>query len=288
MTIVPFDQRIGTIWYNGNLIPWQDGKIHIMSHGLHYASCVFEGVRVYNSKIFMLNDHSARLINSAKLLGFDIPYDVEQINQASKDVIKAQNLIDGYMRPVAWQGSEKMVIGARNSVHTAIIAWQWPTNNYLSKKNGIRVCIARWARPAPNTAPTNSKASGLYMISTMSKNEATDAGYDDALMLDYRGYIAEGTSSNIFFVIDGELHTPIADCFLNGITRQIIIKLAKENNIKVVERYITLDELSKVSEAFFTGTAAEITPIVEIADFKFALGDITTKFIQQYCALTKD
>jgi branched-chain amino acid aminotransferase len=279
--IVPFDQRDGTIWYNGKLIPWRDGQIHIMTHGLHYASCVFEGERAYNGQVFKLNEHSTRLHKSAELLGFKIPYSIQELNQATIDVLQAQGIVEGYVRPVAWRGSERMTIGAHNTIHVAIICWQWP-QYYADKHKGIRLCMAEWVRPAPNSAPTASKASGLYMISTLSKNKATDLGFDDALMLDWRGYIAESTSSNFFMVINGELHTPIADCFLDGITRQTVIEIARVHNIKVVERHIMLEELANATEAFVTGTAAELTPIIEIAQHQYQLGNMTKLLMEEY------
>jgi branched-chain amino acid aminotransferase len=288
MEIIPFDKREGTIWYNGKLIPWQDAKIHVMTHGLHYASCVYEGERSYNGQVFKLTEHSKRLIKSAELLGFTIPYNVEQLNQATNDVLKAQNVKDGYVRPFAWRGSELMTIGASNtSVHVAIACWEWPIY-YVNRSKGIRLCFADWVKPSPTSAPTSSKAAGLYMICTMSKNNAHANGYDDALMLDYRGYIAEATSANFFMVINEELHTPIADCFLNGITRLTIIDIAKKNGIKVVERHIKPEELSNATEAFLTGTAAEITPILSIADYNFKVGSITNLLINQYQELVNN
>jgi branched-chain amino acid aminotransferase len=287
MEIIPFDKREGTIWYNGKLIPWQDAKIHVMTHGLHYASCVFEGERAYNGKIFKLEEHTARLCKSAEILGFNIPYSIDQLNQATRDVIKAQNVVDGYVRPFAWRGSELMTIGAaKTSIHVAIACWSWP-NYYANRAKGIRLCFADYVRPSPDSAPTASKAAGLYMICTISKNIAQSKGFDEALMLDYRGLIAEATSANFFMVIDGELHTPIADCFLNGITRLTVIDIAKAKGIKVVERYIKPEELQHAQEAFLTGTAAEITPILSIDKYNYSIGPVTNTLIDEYKELVK-
>lgn len=287
MTIIPFDDRDGTIWFNGQMIPWRDAKVHVLTHGLHYGSCVFEGERVYNGKVFKLTEHTERLINSARLLGFEIPYTLTQLEIATRDVITAQNIENGYVRPVAWRGSEMMAISAQhNKIHVAIAAWNWPT--YFSKEareRGLRLQTSGWARPAPNTAPTASKAAGLYMICTISKHAAEKAGFDDALMLDYRGYIAEATGANFFMVVDGELHTPKPDCFLDGITRRTVIDLAKARGIKVVERHILPIDLAKGQEVFLTGTAAEITPVSEIDGRKYTVGAITKQLIEDYQAL---
>lgn len=284
MEMIPFDDRDGVIWYNGQFVPWREAKVHVLNHGLHYASCVFEGERVYDHQVFKLQEHTERLRVSANLLGFDLPYSVETLNQATREVVAAQKVANGYVRPFAWRGSEKMAISAQdNRIHVAIAAWPWPP--YYSdeaRKAGLKLTIADWVRPSPNSAPTASKAAGLYMICTISKHKAEAAGYNDALMMDYRGYIAEATSANVFFVFNGELHTPIADCFLNGITRQTVISLAKKLGIKVVERHILPDELSKVSEGFLTGTAAEITPIRSITHYEFSLGKITQQLMDAY------
>lgn len=284
MEMIPFDDRDGVIWYNGQFVPWREAKVHVLNHGLHYASCVFEGERVYDHQVFKLQEHTERLRVSANLLGFDLPYSIDTLNQATREVVAAQKVANGYVRPFAWRGSEKMAISAQdNRIHVAIAAWPWPP--YYSdeaRKAGLKLTIADWVRPAPNSAPTASKAAGLYMICTISKHKAEAAGYNDALMMDYRGYIAEATSANVFFVFNGELHTPIADCFLNGITRQTVMSLAKKLGIKVVERHILPDELSKVSEGFLTGTAAEITPIRSIAHYEFSLGKITQQLMDAY------
>lgn len=288
--IVPFDKREGFIWYNGKLVPWQDAKVHVLNHGLHYGSCVFEGIAIYNDKIFKLKEHSQRLIDSAKLLDFEIPYTVEELMAATQEIVKIQKVDNGYIRPFAWRGSEKMAISAKNnSTHVAIATWKWPP--YFSseaKLQGIDMVFAKYSRPSPETAPTASKAAGLYMICTYSKHLAERKGYTEAIMLDYRGYIAEATCANMFFIINDELHTPIADCFLNGITRLTIIDLAKANGIKVVERHIKPEELANTQDAFLTGTAAEITRVNSITDEKknvkytFAAHPITLKLSELY------
>ncbi len=269
MDIIPFDQRDGYIWYNGVITPWKETKIHVLNHGLHYASCVFEGERVYNKKIFKSLDHSVRLHNSAKMLGFEVPYAVEQIEQAKKEIVAKQNIVDGYVRAFAWRGSEKMAISAQNNkIHMAIACWPWPP--YYSdeaRQVGLKLKFAKYRRPSPETAPTASKAAGLYMICTISKHEAEKEGYNDALMLDYRGYLAEATGANLFLVMkNGELHTPLPDCFLNGITRLTVIDLARSKGIKVVEKHIKPEELADAQDAFLTGSAAEITRIGSIDD----------------------
>lgn len=267
MDIIPFDQRDGYIWYNGEFTPWKEAKVHILNHGLHYASCVFEGERIYNQKIFKCTEHSQRLHRSAEMLGFKIPYSVEQLDKFKNETTKKQNIVDGYMRCFAWRGSEKMAISAQhNKVHTAIACWPWPP--YYSdeaRKAGLKLKFARYKRPSPETAPVAAKAAGLYMICTISKHEAENEGYNDALMLDYRGYLAEATGANLFLVMkNGELHTPKADCFLNGITRLTVIELAKEMGIKIVERHIKPEELADAIDGFLTGSAAELTRIGSI------------------------
>jgi branched-chain amino acid aminotransferase len=266
MSDIPFDDRNGSIWYDGRLVPWRDAKLHVLTHGLHYAGCVFEGERVYNGKVFRLEDHNERLRNSARILGFEVPASMDDLAKATQEVISSNRIVDGYVRPVAWRGAEQMGVSAQASkIHLALAAWDWPA--YFSpeaRAKGIRMQWGKWARPAPSTAPTEAKASGLYMICTISKHEAEAAGCDDALMLDWRGQLAEGTGANIFLVISGELHTPTPDCFLNGITRQTVIGLAKKRGIKVVERAIMPEELAKAEEVFLTGSAAEVTPVGEI------------------------
>jgi branched-chain amino acid aminotransferase len=284
MSLMPFDDRDGQIWFDGRLVPWRDAKIHVLTHAMHYASCVFEGERVYGGQVFALREHSQRLIDSAKLLGFQIPWNLQQIEEATNQTVRAMGISDGYVRPVAWRGPEQMGVSAQaTKIHMAIAAWVWPA--YFSpeaKMRGIRMQMSKWARPAPNTAPTASKAAGLYMICTLSKHEAEAAGYEDALMLDWRGQIAEATGANIFLVIDGELHTPTPDCFLDGITRRTVIGLAKKRGLKVIQRAIMPAELAKAAEVFLTGTAAEVTPVREIAEWRFTPGAITRMLMEDY------
>ena len=278
----------GSIFYDGNIVDWSEAKLHVLSHGLHYASSVFEGERSYNKKVFKEEEHTNRLIHSAKSLGFDLPYNSDEIMNIRKMVIDANNISDGYIRPVAWRGSEMMGISAQsNTIHFALAAWEWPS--YFSpeaKFKGIKLNISKWKRPDPSTAPVNTKAAGLYMICTLSKHEAESQGYDDSLMLDYRGYVAEATGANIFFVKDEELHTPIADCFLDGITRQTIITIARENGIRVHEKRIKLEDLKQYNECFVTGTAAEVTPVNQIEEFSFTPGIICKDLIKKYSLLT--
>lgn len=267
--IIPFDQRDGFIWYNGKFVEWRDAKVHVLNHGLHYASCVFEGERIYNKKIFKCDEHSARLHSSAKIMGFEIPFSVEELSKAKKEIAAKQNIIDGYMRAFAWRGSEKMAVSAQgNKIHAAIACWTWPPYySEESRRAGLKLKFARYKRPSPETAPVAAKAAGLYMICTISKHEAEREGYNDALMLDYRGFLAEATGANLFLVMkNGELHTPLPDCFLNGITRLTVIDLAKKRGIKIVERHIKPEELSDAVDAFLTGSAAEITRIGSVED----------------------
>lgn len=284
MSVLPFDDRDGVIWYNGELIPWRDAKFHVLSHALHYASCVFEGQRAYGGEIFKLHEHSERLINSGRILGFENPYTADEIDQASRDVIKANNLVDAYIRPVAWRGSEMMgVATAGSKIHVAVAAWEWPS--YFGEEarlKGLRLEIAKWKRPAPDTAPTNSKAAGLYMIASLCKDASAANGYDDALMLDYRGQVAEATGANIFFLKDGTLHTPIPDCFLDGITRRTAMELARKRGIDVVERVIMPEEMEGFEQAFLTGTAAEVTPLSEIGPYNFEVGDVCKALMNDY------
>lgn len=286
MSLIPFDDRDGYIWFDGKIVPWRDAKIHVLTHGLHYGSCVFEGERAYEGNVFKLHEHSERLIKSGELLGFKIPYTVDEIDQATIAILKKQNLTNAYIRPVAWRGSEMMAVSAQaTKIHVAIACWEWPS--YFGKEareKGLKLQLAKWARPAPNTAPTASKAAGLYMICTMSKHTAEAAGFHDALMLDYRGYIAEATGANMFFIMNGEIHTPTPDCFLDGITRRTVMDLARARGIKVVERHIKLEELKQVSEIFLTGTAAEVTPVGQIGDQSFAVGPITRQLMDDYSA----
>ncbi len=279
-----FDLRSGHIWLDGKFVDWKKAKIHVLTHGLHYGSCVFEGSRVYDGKIFKLNEHTERLYNSAKLLGFKIPYSKKKISSVSKLLIKKQKIKNGYLRPFAWRGSEMMAISAqKTTIHVALAAWEMSTYfNPQKQLKGIKLQTAYWRRPAPNTAPTQAKASGLYMICTLSKHYAEMKHYDDSLMLDYKGRVAESTGSNIFIVKKGILYTPIADCFLNGITRKTIVSLAKKNNIKVYEKHIFPKELLKAEEVFLTGTAVEITPVSQIDNKKFKIGPVTKKLIELF------
>ncbi len=289
MAIIPFDDRDGTIWFDGKLIPWRAAKVHVLTHALHYASCVFEGERVYDGAVFKLREHSERLFTSAKLLGFEIPIGLQALEDATRAVVKAQNIADGYVRPLAWRGAEQMGVSAQaTKIHVAIAAWEWPA--YFSPEarlKGIRMTISKWARPAPNTAPTASKAAGLYMICTLSKHAAEAAGYEDALMLDWRGRIAEATGANVFLVIDGEIHTPTPDCFLDGITRRTVMGLARARQIKVIERAIMPEELATAHEVFLTGTAAEVTPVREIDHYKFTPGPVCKQMIEDFERTTR-
>jgi len=284
MAGVPFDKREGVIWYNGELVPWENANLHILSHGLHYASSVFEGERAYNGKIFKLQEHTDRLIYSAKTLGMEIPYSADEINQACIQTLEKQGFKDAYIRPVAWRGSEMMAISAQQTtINLAIAVWQWPSYfDPAEKLKGIRLDISDWRRPDPQTAPCHAKAAGLYMICTMSKHAAEAKGYTDALMLDWRGQVAEATGANVFFIKDGELHTPTPDCFLNGITRQTVIALAKRRQIKINERVIMPDEMADMEQCFLVGTAAEVTPVSEIGPYNFTVGDITKTLLSDY------
>jgi branched-chain amino acid aminotransferase len=283
MALLPFDDRDGFIWLDGALVPWRDARLHVLSHGLHYASAVFEGERAYAGNIFRLRDHSQRLIDSGRILRFEIPYTVEQIDAASKAVLAANNLTDGYVRPVAWRGSEQLAVSATGtSVHLAIGAWPWPSYFGAERLEGIRIGEAEWRRPPPNTAPVKAKASGLYMIASIAKVQAEEQGYADALLLDWRGRVAECTGANIFFVMNGELHTPEPDCFLDGITRRTVIALAKRKQMKVVERAIDPAELDGATECFLAGTAAEVTAVREIGARRFTPGAITETLMRDY------
>ncbi len=289
MNLIPFDDRDGFIWMDGKILPWRDAKTHVLSHGLHYASCVFEGERAYGGKIFKSREHSERLHQSAELLGFAIPYSVDQLEAAKAEVLKLNNIADGYLRPVAWRGSEMMAISAQQTtIHVAIAGWVWPSMYKADiKEKGIRLTMAKFKRPSPECAPVASKAAGLYMICTISKHEAEKAGFQDALMLDYRGYLAEATGANLFLVMDGEIHTPKADCFLDGITRRTVIDLARANGLTVHERHIKPEELSRVQEIFLTGTAAEITPVSEVDGQNFVVGNVTKALMKAYAQATR-
>ena len=284
MEIIPFDKRIGFIWYNGEFVEWQNATTHVLNHGLHYGSCVFEGLRVYGEKIYKLEKHTDRLFFSAQRMGIDVPYSKDEINRAHEETIKKMNIKYGYVRPVIWRGSEMMAISAqKNKINVAVATWEWPS--YFTKEDrlkGISLQTAVWKRPPPDCIPTDTKAAGLYMICTLSKHEAEKNGYTDALMLDYKGRISESTGSNIFLVINGEIHTPVPDCFLNGITRQAVIEIAKNEGIKVIERDIYPNEISKAEEIFLTGSAVEVTPVGKIDNQNFKVGDITTKISGLY------
>jgi branched-chain amino acid aminotransferase len=282
--VIPFDDRDGSLWYDGKLVPWREAKTHVLTHGLHYASCVFEGERCYSGRIYKLKEHTHRLFESARILGMIIPYTEEEISAACMAAVRAQDIVDGYVRPVVYRGSEMMAVSAQNTkIHVAIAVWQW--GSYFDpqqKLKGIRLDISQWRRPAPDTAPTKAKAAGLYMICTMSKHAAEAKGYADALMADYRGYVAEATGANVFFVKDGKLHTPIADCFLDGITRRSIMALARARQIPVVERHIEVKEMGDFSECFLTGTAAEVTPVSEVGPYRFKPGEISSTLMHDY------
>ena len=287
MAAQPFDDRDGWVWMDGEFVPHREAKVHVLTHALHYASAVFEGERAYGGIVFKGREHSKRLHKSAKILGFEIPARVEEIDAAKSDLIKKLGFENCYLRAIAWRGSEQMGVAAkRDDVHVAVSAWEWG-DYFADKMKGVRLMIAPWRRPAPDTSPWNSKAAGLYMICTLSRHAANDAGFDDAIMMDWRGQIAEGTGANIFFVRDGVLHTPFPDCFLNGITRQTVIALAKANGIEVQERAIWPSELATFEEAFLTGSAAEITPIREIAGLSFKPGATTEQLMHEFSALTK-
>ena len=282
--IVPFDDRDGWIWLDGKLVPWREANIHVLTHALHYASSVFEGQRAYNGKIFRLSDHSARLRKSAELIGFELPWSVAEIDAACEQVLAASGLTDGYMRPVAWRGSEQMGVAPKGTKpHLAIACWYW--GKYFDEAKaakGIRLDIAEWRRPAPYTAPVHSKAAGLYMIATMSKQHADARGYDDALMFDWRGQVAEATGANAFFVRDGKLYTPTPDCFLNGITRQTVIELAERRGIEVVEKAIWPEELESFQQFFLTGSAAEVTLVQSVGPWNFEVGEMSRQLQRDY------
>jgi len=283
---VSFDKIDGVIWYDGRLVPWQDANVHVLTHGLHYASCVFEGERAYGGTIFKSTDHSERLRTSANILDFEIPWSVAEIDAAKQLVVAQNKLPDAYVRPVAWRGSEMMGVAAQsNTIHLAIAAWEWPSYfDPAQKLKGIRIDLAEYRRPDPRTIPALAKAAGLYMICTISKHKAERAGFADAMMLDWEGRVAECTGANIFFVQDGKIHTPIADCFLAGITRATVIELAGRRGIEVIERRIMPEELSGFSECFITGTAAEVTPVSEIAHWRFTPAAISATLMTDYTA----
>lgn len=289
MAGVPFDQLDGHIWYNGEFVEWEDAKVHVLTHGLHYASSVFEGERAYEGTIFKLREHTERLFYSAETLGFEIPYSIEEIDDACKATLEKQNLKDAYIRPIAWRGSEMMGVSAQsNKINVAIAVWDWPS--YFAPEErlkGIKLAMSNWRRPDPKTAPSFAKAAGLYMICTLSKHEAEANGFADAMMLDYRGQIAEATGANVFFTKDEKIHTPTPDCFLDGITRRTVIDLAKNRDLEVIERAIMPDEMSDFSECFLTGTAAEVTPVSQIGDYDFTPGNICKTLMEDYESLVR-
>lgn len=288
MALVPFDDRDGLIWMDGAMVPWRDAKLHVLSHGLHYASGVFEGERAYSGNIFKLREHTERLIASGRILGFEIPWSAEQIDAACREVVATNNLTDAYVRPIAWRGTEQLSVSAQQTkIHLAIACWAWPNLFGADRMKGVRLGMAPWKRPHPETAPTASKAAGLYMIGTLSKHAAEAAGFDDALVLDWRGRVSEATGANIFFVMDGEIHTPTPDCFLDGITRRTVMSIARRNQMKVVERAIELEELSRATEVFLSGTAAEVTPVREIAGRNYTPGPITETLLREYDGLVR-
>lgn len=289
MATIPFDARDGFIWMDGALRPWGEATMHVLSHALHYASCVFEGERVYGGKIFKLREHTERLHTSAEILGFDIPYTADEIDAACEETVAVQKIVDGYVRPVAWRGSEMMGVSAQQTkIHLAIAVWEWPSYfDPAERLKGIRLDMAKYRRPAPETAPCQSKAAGLYMICTLSKHEAERKGYADAMMLDYRGQVAEATGANVFFVKDGKIHTPTPDCFLDGITRRTVMDLARKRGIDITERAMMPDEMADFEQCFITGTAAEVTPVSEIGPYSFEVGDITKALMEDYAALVR-
>jgi branched-chain amino acid aminotransferase len=284
MSIVPFDQREGVIWMNGEFVPWKDAKVHVLTHGLHYASAVFEGERAYGGEIFKLTEHTQRLFDSAEILDMKIPYTVAEIDAACRETLKRQGFADAYVRPIAWRGSEMMGVSAQNNkINVAVAIWQWPSYfDPAQLEKGIRLDIAEYRRPDPMTAPSKAKAVGLYMICTISKHKAERKGYADAMMLDWRGRVAECTGANIFFVKNGEIHTPTPDCFLDGITRRTVIGLAQKHQIKVIERTIMPEELQGFDQCFIVGTAAEVTPVGEVGPYKFTVGGLTRTLRSDY------
>jgi branched-chain amino acid aminotransferase len=284
MSIVPFDQREGVIWMNGEFVPWKDAKVHVLTHALHYGSAVFEGERAYGGEIFKLTEHTQRLFDSAEILDMKIPYTVAEIDAACRETLRRQGFADAYVRPIAWRGSEMMGVAAQAAkINVAIAIWQWPAYfDPAQLETGIRLDVAEYRRPDPMTAPSKAKAVGLYMICTISKHKAERKGYADALMLDWRGQVAECTGANIFFVKNGEIHTPTPDCFLDGITRRTVMGLAQKRQVKVVERAIMPDELKTFDQCFIVGTAAEVTPVGEIGPYKFKVGDLTRTLRSDY------
>ena len=284
-----YDDRDGWIWMDGEWLPWRDAKVHILTHALHYGSSVFEGERAYGGKIFKSTEHSERLHYSANALGFSVPYSVEEMDRIKLEVMERNGLSDAYIRPLAWRGSEMMGVSAQTSrIHLAITAWNWGAYYGDAKMRGARLDIAKWKRPSPETIPCSAKAAGLYMICTLSKHEAEAKGYSDALMFDYRGYIAEATGANVFFVKDGEVHTPLPDCFLNGITRQSVLQMLRDRQITVHERHIEPGEMESFQQCFLTGTAAEVTPVAEIGSYTFEVGAMVKDMVAGYDQMVRN
>jgi branched-chain amino acid aminotransferase len=289
MSAVPFDDRDGWIWLDGQFVPWREAKVHVLTHGLHYASAVFEGERMYNGEIYELTAHTERLFKSAEILDFKIPFTVAEIDEACKQTCARNGLTDAYVRPIAWRGSEMIGVSAQDTtIHVAISVWDWPSYFKPEERaKGIRLAWAKYKRPSPETEPVHAKAAGLYMICTISKHAAERDGYADAMMLDWRGYVAEATGANVFFVKDGVLHTPTPDCFLSGITRMSVIRLAKQRGIEVIERHIKPEELSSFSECFLTGSAAEVTPVAEIGEYRFTPGKLSLSLMDEYARMVR-
>ena len=291
MNSIPYDKRDGKIWLDGSLVEWKDAKLHVLTHGLHYASSVFEGERVYDGEIFKLTEHSERLVYSASRMGFEIPYSVSEIDKFCREVVKVQKIENGYVRPIAWRGSEMMAVSAQNNtIHLAIAAWVW--GSYFDPKiklNGIKLNISKWKKPAPDSIPWDTKAAGNYMINTLSKHEAEKHGYNDSMMLDYQGNIAEATGANVFFINkeQTEIYTPIADSFLNGITRRTVIEIAKSLQIRVTEKKIKPEDLKSYKGCFLTGSAAEVTPVSQVGEYSFKVLDLIGKLSDLYHALVR-
>ncbi|MET0188826.1 MAG: branched-chain amino acid aminotransferase [Pseudonocardia sediminis] len=289
MSAVPFDDRDGVIWLDGRLVEWRSATLHVLSHGLHYASSVFEGERVYDGEVFALSAHSRRLVASARELGFTLPWTAGELDAATREVVAASGITDGYVRPIAWRGTESIEIaGTGTTVHVAVAAWEWPdVFDPGARERGIRLGTSRWRRPAPDTAPVHAKAAGVYALGTMARHEVDARGFDDALMLDHAGRVAEATGANVFLVRDGELHTPIADCFLPGITRATVLGLARERGMTVHERRILPGELADADEVFLTGTAYEVQPVRAVDGYEFAVGPVTRTLMADYAAATR-
>jgi len=288
MATLPFDDRDGVIWWDGAFVPWREARLHLLSHGLHYATAVFEGERAYSGTVFRLRAHTERLLGSARLLGFEVPFPADAIDAASMEVLARNGLTDAYVRPIAWRGTEQLAVSpAGTRIHLAIACWEWPHVFGSDPMAGLRLMVAEWKRPHPETAPVHAKASGLYMVGSMAKGAAEQAGWDDALMLDWRGRVAEATGANVFFVFDGALHTPTPDCSLDGITRQAVIGIARRLEMKVVERAILPEEMAGASEVFITGTAAEVTAVRQIGEHRYTPGRVTETLVAEFRKLVR-